>query len=62
MGKAFHYVKSAKILFSYLIRKKNTKEIVCTGKSEQVFVYAQTFQLAFAKPLFYRKWETNILN
>jgi len=57
----FHYIKSAKIIFSYNIRKKNTRDTVCIGKSEQVFVDAQTFQLAFSKPPFYRKWETKFL-
>lgn len=42
----FHYTKSAKIVFSYKILIKHTKETVCTGKSEQVFVNAQTYQLA----------------
>ena len=57
----FHFIRSAKIIFSYNIRKKNSQETVCVGKSEQVFVNAQTFQLAFSKPLFYRKWETKFL-
>lgn len=53
----FHYSRVAKICFSYNIRNKKTNKLVCSGKSEQVFIDALTYRLNFFKPEFFRKWE-----
>ena len=55
----FHYMKTAKIVFTYEISKKKSNKIVCIGESEQVFLNAQTFRLEFSKPQFFINWEKN---
>jgi acyl-CoA thioester hydrolase len=47
---------AAKILFEYTIRN-NKNEIICTGKSVQVFLEMNKKELFITQPPFYENWK-----
>lgn len=48
---------AAKLKFHYKIFEADTKELVATGSSVQVFVDAKTFQLQLTIPEFFESWK-----
>ena len=48
---------AAKMKFTYKIFEADTKELVATGSSVQVFVEAKTFQLELTVPEFFDVWK-----
>ena len=48
---------AAKLKFSYRIFEADTKELVATGSSVQVFVEAKTFHLQLTMPPFFETWK-----
>ena len=53
------YINSpaAKLQFEYKIFEANTKELVATGSSTQVFVDIKEFQLHLTNPSFFEAWK-----
>jgi acyl-CoA thioester hydrolase len=47
---------AAKLKFTYRIFEADTKELVATGSSVQVFVDAKSFQLQLTVPDFFEAW------
>jgi len=47
---------AAKLKFTYKIFEADTKELVATGSSVQVFVEARSFQLQLTMPDFFAAW------
>ncbi len=56
------YVHSpaAKIIFEYKIVKEETNEIVCTGRTVQVFIDPVTKELHMTLPLFFIEWQKQV--
>ena len=48
---------AAKLIFHYRVFKTDTKELVATGSSVQVFVDSKDFQLQLTLPAFYQEWK-----
>lgn len=48
---------AAKLKFTYKIFEADTKELVATGSSVQVFVEAKAFQLELTIPVFFEAWK-----
>ena len=48
---------AAKLKFTYKIFEADTKELVATGSSVQVFVESTTFQLQLTIPPFFEDWK-----
>jgi acyl-CoA thioester hydrolase len=46
-----------KIRFEYTMLHPETKEIICTGTSEQVFLDTEKGLLQLTDPLFYEEWK-----
>ncbi len=57
---AFIDTPAAKIIFEYKIYNQE-KELVCTGKTVQVFVNMEKKELMITNPAFFEKWKTNLL-
>lgn len=49
-----------KVIFDYLIYKKNTGEKICTGSTTQVFVTRENRQLSLISPDFYKEWKKTL--
>lgn len=47
---------AAKLIFDYVIRKKETEELICTGRTIQVFVDRHTQELQLTVPDFVQEW------
>jgi acyl-CoA thioester hydrolase len=54
-----YYVETpaAKLKFTYKIFEADTKELVATGSSVQVFVESKNFQLQLTIPPFFQEWK-----
>lgn len=48
---------AAKLRFEYKIFENNTRALVATGSSVQVFVDAKTFELQLTMPTFFEAWK-----
>lgn len=48
---------AAKLKFNYKMFEADTKELVATGSSVQVFVEAKSFQLQLTMPPFFEAWK-----
>lgn len=48
---------AAKLKFNYRMFEADTKELVATGSSVQVFVEAKSFQLQLTLPAFFEAWK-----
>jgi acyl-CoA thioester hydrolase len=53
--------EAAKILFSYRLFNKDTKEIVATGHSVQVFLDKESSTLQLVNPDFFEEWKIKTL-
>ncbi len=49
--------ESAKIIFDYEIRNSETGEIHVTGRTIQVFMNKDNYQLVLTNPNFYEEWK-----
>ena len=49
--------ESAKIIFDYEIRNRETGEIHVTGRTIQVFMNKENYQLVLTNPDFYEEWK-----
>lgn len=49
--------EAAKIIFDYEIRDPETKEVFATGRSVQVFMDKNSYQLVLCAPEFYEEWK-----
>ena len=52
----YHPLVAAKLQFSYEITGGNSKQVIATGTTMQVFVDAKTFALHLTQPAFYEEW------
>ncbi|PZR32317.1 MAG: 4-hydroxybenzoyl-CoA thioesterase, partial [Azospira oryzae] len=48
---------AAKLIFEYQIFEAETKELVATGTTTQVFVDVNSFQLHLTNPSFFEVWK-----
>jgi len=53
---------AAKLKFHYRIFEADTRELVATGSSVQVFVESKTFQLQLTIPPFFEQWKKENLS
>ena len=52
----YHPTESAKIVFDYEIRDRDTGTVCATGRSVQVFM-DRNYELVWESPEFYRNWQ-----
>lgn len=53
--------EAAKLVFEYRILHPDTREVVATGSSVQVFVDSKTFELQYTVPEFFQAWKNKYL-
>lgn len=54
-----HWTKAAKIIHTYEIREKETGQICCVGKTEQVFL-SKEMELQLFAPDIFENWKNNL--